>query len=298
METTSPSTDPNRARLAEVVRWSCCALCGLLLSLGLSRTARADVPSWLPRYDLGVRIDVAEHRVVVRERVTWFNRHARPASELVFNAHAHYSVPSADLGLLAKTLEILRLAPSDAIDLHGPPLRVEKVCLVSDGAVGDSAAPVSLPFCYRADNDTALEVTLPREVHQNEQVTIEVTFTLRLPQRQGRWGQWEGVTTLAQWLPVLAFYDDQGWQPTPFIPWHQPFFNEAGIYTARIDLPAEQKLACSGSIAGETDSRDGRRLVEVHAVGVRDFTLTCSARYQELTGQVGPVRLHCFALPG
>jgi Peptidase family M1 domain len=275
-----------------------CLLLGLLLGPLGPTSAFADIPSWLPRYDLGIRLELPEHRVVVRERVTWFNRHARSANELVFNAHAHYAVPSADLGLLAKTLEILRLAPSDAIDLHGPPLRVEQVCLVSESAPGDSAAPVSLPFCFRADNDTALEVTLPREVRQNEHVTVEVTFTLRLPQRQGRWGQWEGVTTLAQWLPVLAFYDDQGWQPTPFIPWHQPFFNEAGIYTARIDLPAQQKLACSGSIVGETESGDGRRLVEVHAQGVRDFTLTCCTCYREFTGQIGPVRLHCFALPG
>jgi hypothetical protein len=259
--------------------------------------AFADVPSWLPRYDLGIQIDVPEHRVVVHERVTWFNRHARPSSELVFNAHAHYSVPSADLGLLAKTLEILRLAPSDAIDLNGPPLQVEQVCLVSEDTRSPAAQPTALPFRYRPDNDTALEVSLPREIRQNEQVTVEVTFSLRLPQRQGRWGQWEGVTFLAQWLPVLAFYDDEGWQPTPFIPWHQPFFNEAGVYTAHIVLPADQKLACSGTVVGEQDLGDGRRMVDVNAHGVRDFSLTCSACYQEYTGQVGSVRLHCFALP-
>ena len=245
-----------------------------------------------------MRIEVAEHRVIVRERVTWFNRHVRPASELVFNAHAHYCVPSSDVGLLAKTLEILRLAPSEAIDLQGPPLQVEQVCLVDDGRPEASVPPVVLPFRFRADNDTALEVSLPREVCQNEHVTVEVTFTLRLPQRQGRWGQWEGVTFLAQWLPVLAFYDEQGWQPTPFIPWHQPFFNEAGVYAAHIDLPADQKLACSGSIVGEQDLGNGRKAVDVSAPGVRDFSLTCSACYQEFTGQVGPVRLHCFALPG
>jgi hypothetical protein len=298
LETVSPSsTRQIGAAPARLCTRRLCALAGLLLSVAAPASTFAEVPSWLPRYDLGIQLNVAEHQVVVRERLTWFNRHARPSSELVFNAHAHYAVPSADLGLLAKTLEILRLAPSDAIDLHGPPLQIEHVYLVSDGTPGNSVPPVALPFCFRADNDTALEVTLPREVRQNESVTVEVTFNLRLPQRQGRWGQWEGITFLAQWLPVLAFYDEQGWQPTPFIPWHQPFFNEAGVYTARIDLPANQKLACSGTIVGEQDLGDGRRMVEVHAQGVRDFSLTCSACYQEFTGQIGPVRLHCFALP-
>jgi Peptidase family M1 domain len=297
VETVSLSTDRIRAKPAHSWRRSICALAIGLMWFIVPAAARGEIPSWLPRYDLGMRIDVPQHRVLVTERVSWYNRHARPAGELVFNAHAHYSVPSADLGLLAKTLEILRLAPSDAIDLHGPPLQIEHVCLVSENTLNIAAAPTELPFRYRADNDTALEVTLPREVNQGEHVTVEVTFSLRLPQRQGRWGQWEGVTFLAQWLPVLAFYDEQGWQPTPFIPWHQPFFNEAGVYTAHIDLPVEQKLACSGSIVGERDLANGRKLVEVSAPGVRDFSLTCSACYREYLGQVGPVRLHCFALP-
>ena len=78
-----------------------------------------------------------------------------------------------------------------------------------------------------------------RITHDGEAVTVEVEFVLRLPQVQGRWGQWRGVTSLSNWLPVLAFYDDRGWQPTPYIPWHQPFFNEAGLYTVRLTLPAE-----------------------------------------------------------
>jgi hypothetical protein len=255
------------------------------------------MPPWLPHYDLNMRVEVAEHRVVVSERVTWTNYHARPAANLVFNAHAHYAIPADQLGLFAKTLEILRLAPSDSIDLNGPPLQVEKVCLVNEDPQGQAASRVELPFLFRSDNATALEVTLPREVGQNEQVTVELTFSLRLPQRQGRWGQWEGVTFLAQWLPVLAFYDDQSWQPTPFIPWHQPFFNEAGIYTAHIALPAAEKLACSGTVVGEADLGSGWRRVDVQANGVRDFAVICSARFQEFTGQAGATRIHCLAFP-
>ena len=71
-------------------------------------------------------------------------------------------------------------------------------------------------------------------------MTLEIDFDFRLPQKQGRWGQWQGVTFLSNWLPVLAFYDESGWQPTPFIPWHQPFFNEAGIYNVRVTLPGDQ----------------------------------------------------------
>ncbi len=253
METVSSSTDRIRAKPAHAWRRGVCALAIVLIACGAPARARGEIPPWLPRYDLGMRIEVAEHRVLVTERVSWFNRHARPAGELVFNAHAHYSVPSADLGLLAKTLEILRLAPSDAIDLHGPPLTIEHVCLVSEDTQNAAAAPVPLPFHYRPDNDTALEITLPREVNQGEHVTVEVTFSLRLPQRQGRWGQWEGVTFLAQWLPVLAFYDDQGWQPTPSSPGISPSLTRpASMRPTSICPPSRSSPARARSSASAT----------------------------------------------
>jgi hypothetical protein len=246
------------------------------------------LPPWLPHYDLAMRLDCAGHKVYVRQRVTWINRHQRPAGELVFNAHSHYSVPESDIGLLAKTLEIMRMMPSDAIATGPPPLQVTKVTL------GD----LGLRFDYREDNHTALVVTLPRPILQGESVTVTLDFVFDLPQKQGRWGQWESVTFLSNWLPVLAFYDDGGWQPTPFIPWHQPFFNEAGIYHVHVILPQDQNIACSGSITHCRPLEDGTKEVEIVAAGVRDFAFLCSAKYQEHVTYVGPVKVRCMALPG
>jgi len=242
-----------------------------------------EVPPWLPHYDLDIQLQVAQHRVVVHERVTWTNRHQRPADKVVFNNHSHFKI-AKDIGLLAKMLEILRLAPSDALDFEPEaPCQVEAVSLVSGHEPGASSQRLS--FGYQAENDTALEIALPRPVAQGETIVLDLAFNLRLPQKQGRWGQWAGVTFLAQWLPVLAVYDDEhGWQPTPFIPWHQPFFNEAGIYSARIVLPADQKLACSGTVLRTADLPDGQKEVIVAAAGLRDFALFCSARFQEFTG--------------
>src|SRR5581483_2929970 len=98
-------------------------LLGLPL-LAYPAAARAeDRPPWLPCYDLDIRLDTTAKTVAVRERVTWTNRHKRPAKEIVFNAHSHYSVPDKDIGLLAKTVEILRMAPSESMSFDGPALQ-------------------------------------------------------------------------------------------------------------------------------------------------------------------------------
>src|SRR5438105_2707410 len=52
----------------------------------LAPAARAEVPSWLPRYDVDVQIATERQLVVVKERVTWTNPHPAPTNKIVFNA--------------------------------------------------------------------------------------------------------------------------------------------------------------------------------------------------------------------
>jgi hypothetical protein len=265
-----------------------------LFTLGLWLAAHGpcaaeDIPSWLPKYHLAIDIQPDQRRVTAIQRITFTNRHDRPAHELVFCAYARYKIPDEDVGKLAKTVELLRARPSENIDFEGRRLEVSRV------TTGDRT--MALPFHWREDMQTTLVVPLPRPVHKGESVTIEIAFTLSLPEKAGRWGYNQGVTALTNWYPMLAYYDDQGWQPTPFIAWHQPFFNEAGVYAATVRLPREQKLACTGSKTRRQDNGDGTQTVEIVAAAARDFTLVCSARYQEWTRVVEDRAVHVLAFP-
>jgi hypothetical protein len=280
-------------------------------SLMAGPAAALDPPAWLPRYDVEIHLDIRGHEAHVRQSVTWTNHHARPAQELVFNAHSHFQIESKDVPLLAKTLEILRMTPSESMESSTtpPPLQVQRV----------RSGDLDLPFHYHEANGkplsvapqpaieaglaggcehgTALVVPLPQPIATGQSVTVEIEFTLRLPQKQGRWGQWKGVTFMVNWLPVLAVYDETGWQPTPFVPWHQPFFNEAGLYNVQATLPCEEKIASSSSIQQERDLGNGLKQVSFAPRILRDFAFLCSARYQDHVAHVGEVEVHCLALP-
>jgi hypothetical protein len=263
--------------------------------LGGASTIQASqpVPPNLPRYALSVQIDTHRHVVHLRQRVTWTNRHDRPTNQLVFNVHSHYTVQPNEVLLLAKTLELLRLSPSFAINEGQTPGQVVAV-------QHESGAP--LAFHYQPDISTALVVNLPDEVASGQSVTVELTFRLDLPNKQGRWGYWEGVTTLSNWCPVLAYYDNDGWQPTPFIPWHQPWFNEAGHFTATILVPDGQTVACTARLRSVPSPTPGWSAYASEPIVSRDFAILCSDRYRETTGEVSlpdgrTVTVRCLAFP-
>ena len=133
---------------------------------------------------------------------------------------------------------MLRLQPSLGIDRGGRHGVIKEArLLASAGKTSDAL----LPYEFDDDNATALAFPLPTPVEPGESVTVELesASTTCRTSRAG-WGHWNGVTFLTNSLPLLAFYDDTGWQPMPFVPWHQPFFNEAGVYTAAITLPDER----------------------------------------------------------
>lgn len=276
-------------------------------------------PPWLPSYLVSMDLDLPGHRAQVVERVTWINHHSRPTSQLVFNAHGRYVVPDNEVGKMAKTLELLRMTPSEG--LFGKERAVEVVHVHLVGG----EAPVEVPFRHEGATETVLVVELPAPVGPGQSVTVQLELAVKFPQKQGRWGQWRGVTFLSNWLPVLAVYGeppgpppgppkeedpnlakcthDPGWQPTPFIAWHQPFFNEAGNYHVWARLPADQKIACTGSIMGRQPLEEGRVEVKIEAPAVRDFAFLCSACFEEQSGEVvldparPPVRIHVQALP-
>ena len=278
---------------------------GLLLVLHLSILAWTETafaaeyvaPSYLPRYDVQLTMDVPNHEVHFQQTITWTNPCPRETSRLYFTFYPLYKIPDGDYLLLAKTLEILRLEPSYGIDRTGRHGEIHDIKLQEkNGNVQ------TLAYEYREDNPCAIMVNLPHVVREGETVTVVINASIHLKEVQGRWGYWRGVTYLTNALPVVTFYDEKGWHDLPFIPWHQPFWNEAGIYNATITLPSNQMLGVSAEIAHEVDLGQGWKRIHCKPFTGRDFALVSSAQFREFRsscqvpdGRI--IQLKCLALP-
>jgi hypothetical protein len=242
-------------------------------------------PPHAPRYDLHVEFDQPHHRIHVRETVKWANRTTKPLTELVFSFYPHYRVPPGDYFYLAKMLELLRLQPSLGIDRNGRHGVITEARLLSQGKL-ELRDPKPLTYEFENENPTALRFALPQPLAPGEAVEVQIDFTLHLPNKQGRWGYWEGVTFATNAIPLLAKADDDGWHPTPFVPWAQPWFHDAGVFTAVFDLPEEEVLIQPAKVKSETKRPQGIKRIETHPFLGRDFSFLCSTRFKEFTSEV------------
>src|SRR5262249_33721007 len=162
--------------------------------------------------DLDIDLDPFNRLATVKQKVTFINRHQRPATELVFNAHGRYTIPDDQVGFMAKTAEILRLSPKEAFYFDGPPMDVKAVRLGDTPPASPSGTSTPCPFA----------VPLPQPTGPGQTAPVEIDFTFKTPGKKGRGSQGGGVTTLAQWLPTLAVYAAGGGHPMPFTPGPQP----------------------------------------------------------------------------
>ena len=280
------------------------------------RVAGIETPA-LPRYSLGIDLQISRGLVHVDQRVWWTNPGTAPTDELVFQVVANHRPSQEELTIGARTVESLRLDPRDSIDERGRRFRLSSATLASARRHADRVEPAAatasdsqrtvsgasssdepLTCTFDADHDTHLHVQLPQPVAPGESVEVRLQYRIELPQVMGRLGQHKGVTNLLNWYPVLAVYKDDQWRPVPYIAWHQPWYNEAGNYHVRLRLPADQKVVTGGHVVARSVDTAGQQLLEIRGDGLRDFTIVASSLFKEWRSEAGGVPIRVTALPG
>ena len=123
---------------------------------------------------------------------------------------------------------------------------------------------------------------LPKPVGPGESVTVDLDYSMTLPNKQGRWGHWDGVSFLNEWLPTLA-YLRRGRLAADAVHPLAPAVLQRGRHLHR---PHRHAGRAEGRLLGPGAIRSRRAATagpwsKPPPVPLRDFTLLSSARYQE-----------------
>lgn len=241
----------------------------------------------LPQYQLDIELHPKQRRVNVQQTIRWTNRGTQATSELVFQVTANNKLSDEMIELGERTVESLRLEPRHSIDYQGRRFHLSRA----------TVAGHAVECTFNPRHDTQMHVALADAVQPGDSVELDLEFWIDIPQVMGRLGQHKGVTNLLNWYPVLAVYDHDTWKPVPYIPWHQPWHNEAGNYDVHLRLPDSYKLVTGGHIVNRTNDATGHQQLHIRGEGLRDFTIVASERFQVLTTQSEgiPIRVLHFA---
>ena len=144
---------------------------------------------------------------------------------------------------------------------------------------------------------TILEVPLPAPLPPDAQTTLQIAFRVTVPRRPDRFGYDEGVMSLGHWYPVLAVYDDEGWNLDPYVALGDAFYSDVAFYTVHLTVPEEIVVAATGVEVGQVLHRQPRVTITYVSGATRDFALALSREYKTTSIQVGETTVTSYYLP-
>ena len=152
--------------------------------------------------------------------------------------------------------------------------------------------------------ETAVRLELEEPLLPGETLVLEMDFSGEVPRdfsgpaSYGIYDYTGGMLKLANWFPILAAYDEDGWHLDPFYSWGDAVYSETALFEVRITAPAEQMVVATGTEL-EAVPQEGGRVTHHYVSGpVRDFFVAMSPELERLTSQVGETVINSYYLKG
>jgi aminopeptidase N len=181
----------------------------------------------------------------------------------------------------------------DEIQVHLLPNVLGGEMSVSSVLVDDQTVTPS----YGLEN-SLLRIALSPSLPPGKSLDLSFEFSVIVPteieSNYGVLAYYEGVLTLAHTYPMIAVYDEHGWNAE--IPSDQgdPTYADASFFLVIVDAPAQVVLVGSGREV-KREKNGSRQIVTFAAGPVRDFYVVASPDYEKVSQTVGEVTFNSYA---
>ncbi|MFQ6117984.1 MAG: M1 family metallopeptidase, partial [Candidatus Bipolaricaulia bacterium] len=102
----------------------------------------------------------------------------------------------------------------------------------------------------------------------------------------------------ANWFPIAAAYDEEGWHLDPVYGWGDAVYSETALFEVWITAPPDQVVIASGTKLAQTINPDGTVTHHYVSGPLRDFFIGLSPNFARLTTQIGETRVNSYYLNG
>lgn len=221
-------------------------------------------------------------------------------------------LPGASVYHLALTIEDSLTGISGRLELHHT--NTENVALdhlyfhlfpnllggtitISNAQVnGNSVAPA-----FESLNDSVMQLPLPAPLAPGDAAVVAMDFLVTVPSAGGRnygvFAYANNILALAHAYPVIAVYDDDGWNVDPPAENGDVLYAGTSFYLVHITAPANHVVVAGGVEIGREANTATQRLT--FAAGpMRDFYAAVSHDYTAISRNAGQTQINSYAPAG
>ncbi|MCA0150304.1 M1 family metallopeptidase [Rossellomorea vietnamensis] len=211
-----------------------------------------------PSYTIDVDYNSSTHKVAGTLEVTFKNNIKNNLSELYFNLWGNAEVFKENGGGMN----------------------------VSDVKVNGKNAAFEI-------NETALHIK-DLSLSKNKKATVSMDFEVSLPEQQDRFGWYGETVSMGNWFPILAVYDDEGWNVDPYYPYGESFYSLSGKFDVTVTTDKNQVIAATGEEVGKAKISGDKATHRYKAKDVRDFALEMNPNYRVISTEVNNIKVNVY----
>ena len=252
-------------------------------------------------YGIDARLDADKKAIEATETLTYHNLTGQPLQTFPFHLYLNAFQPQSTFMSEVRQSGTRGTGSEAGWDpKHYGAIEVQS--LAADG-VGDLTPQMQFiqPDDHNPDDHTVFQVTLPKPVPPNADITFRMTFHDQLPEVVERTGYKRDFFMVAQWFPKVGVWWHGAWNCHQFHATTE-FFADFGVFDVKVTVPRNYVLGAAGDEIGSDDNPDGTRTVTYHAEDTHDFSWTASPEFTDVedswTGTAGPVKIHLLMSPG
>ncbi len=130
-----------------------------------------------------------------------------------------------------------------------------------------------------------LNITLPQALLPGESFSLYMEFETAITNNDSFRLNFKDdpslglVYALCNYYPILAVYDEQGWNLEPQYFVGDPYYSDIANYYVNLTVPSDFKVAASGELLGEDPEVNNQIEYEFRMLNARDFSFAISPDY-------------------